>query len=579
MKKDQYLYLIGFVVLMTYLVIRALNVFIVHDEIVTKWSYMIDWNPLPYQGYVDANNQFINSLLGGLFIRLFQSDHILIVRLASLLTFPFYFWAIMEFKSFFKRKAAFYLFLIALLINPLVLEFFALARGYAMSWTFMLWGALMLFKLIKSKNSKYFFFLLTHSLLALFANLSVIIPICLLIAYAVLFILSRKSKQVWIRSGIGLAIWLAPFLYLVNYSFELQKIGKLYLGNAENFYSTSIESLLKLSFQVDSITSLIISSIVLGVIFIQLVKQIVKRKEFFDLSYTFAQLFAFSTLGVVLLQFIFGVNYPENRAAVYLYLLFMPAFAFAVDRTKNNFIAPFLSIVLLIVFITQANITKTKAYSHEYINFNLLKHIPDKVKGIPTACGGRQLAVSKVIYRESNQENHHFFQTSLSKADTLQDYIMCLEEDRADIQKYYRLKDKESDSRMLLYERKKFLDRKKVDQYENEFSTRDEFFNLMPKQSSKAAFIRCTGHINYIDLQHAPTIVYAQSDSADNKFNYGSFTPISAVKKSKDDKLFFDITFTMLDYKDADFMSLYIWNKKKQDMEGKIKIELYEIEF
>ena len=80
-----------FVFLWVYLIIRANTVFYVHDEIVTKWAYMISWNPFPYQGYIDANNHFLNSLLGGLFIRLFKSDSMWVVRLPNILSFPLFF--------------------------------------------------------------------------------------------------------------------------------------------------------------------------------------------------------------------------------------------------------------------------------------------------------------------------------------------------------------------------------------------------------------------------------------------------------------------------------------------------------
>lgn len=579
MNKETRIYLLFFFLLFAYLIVRAFTVFIVHDEIVSKWSYMIDWNPLPYQGYIDANNQFLNSLLGGLFIRLFQTDHIFVVRLASLLSFPCYFWAVFSFRPYFKKQAAFTFFFVAMLFNPFILEFFALARGYSMAWMFLMWALVMLFRLINYQKVKHFQLLLLFSILSLLANLSLVIPICLVVSYAGLYVLIHMKKSQKIRAVIGLALWIIPFLYLVNYSLELQSIGKLYLGDSNSFYTTIIKNLFDLSFNFEGMPALIVSAVFAALIGFQIVKQILKKKSFFNLNYSFAQLFVFALIGILCLQLILNVNYPENRAAAYLYLLAMPAVAFATDQAKTKIIIWGLTSIILIAFVVQFNFKHTKAYYHEYINFEILEHIPEKVNGIPTACGGRQLAVSKVIYRESDEKGIHFFQTSLSEADTLQDYIMCLEEDRDNLDKYYELVAKSEDSRMLLHKRKEFLDRKMSTEWTHQISTTDEFVNLMPEQASKAAFIRCKGYFKYIDLHHDPTIVYSQSDSSYNKLNYGSFTPLTSVKKSTDGKLYFDITFTYLDLKKADFMSFYIWNKKKLPLKGKVEVSLYNIKY
>ena len=127
-----------FTILWVYLIIRAAIVPPVSDEVVTKWSYMISWNPWPYHGYIDANNHFLNSLLGGLFIRLFNSDNLLIVRLPNLLAFPLYFWSAFSFRIYITRKINFYLLLILLTFSTFIIEFFGIARGYGISMALLL---------------------------------------------------------------------------------------------------------------------------------------------------------------------------------------------------------------------------------------------------------------------------------------------------------------------------------------------------------------------------------------------------------------------------------------------------------
>ncbi|MCG8700605.1 MAG: hypothetical protein MI922_21300, partial [Bacteroidales bacterium] len=132
-KKEFLLVASLFVLLWGYIIARAFIVFLSHDEIVTKWGYMISWNPFPYQGYIDANNHFVNSLLGGFFIRLFQSDSVVVVRLANILSFPLYFWSLYGFRSYFNRRINFYGLLIFLTCTEFIIEFFGMSRGYGIS--------------------------------------------------------------------------------------------------------------------------------------------------------------------------------------------------------------------------------------------------------------------------------------------------------------------------------------------------------------------------------------------------------------------------------------------------------------
>jgi len=465
-----------------------------------------------------------------------------------------------------------------MLFNPLVLEFFALARGYSMAWTFFLWASLMLLNLIKHHKIKYFHWLLIFTILCLYANLSMIIATTLIVTYACFFVLLRLESPKKISFGLGLVAWMLPFAYFVNYSLDLQKMGKLYLGDSENFFTTTIENLIELSFNLNGVWTQVISFSVVVLIVIQLLNQLMKRAPIFNLSYVFQQLFILAVFGVLALQQLMRVNYPENRAAVYLYLLAIPAFSFALDQIKAKHISRILTILLLIVFVKQYNLKYTKTYAHEYINFEILQHIPTTVKGIPTACGGRHLAVCKVIYRESDEPNMHYFQTALSDADTLQDYLMCLEEDRKNITDYYNLVAKTEDSKMRLYKRKEFLERIYTEGWSYQIDSKDEFINLMPRQTSKAAFIRCKGFFE-AGINQDVSLIYAQSDRLDNKYNYGSFTPISSIKKSKDGRFYFDITVTMLELEKAQFMSFYLWNRRQIPIKGEIEVSLYDIKF
>lgn len=138
-----------FVLLWAYIIVRAFTVFFIHDEIVTKWCYVIDWNAFPNQGFVDANNHFLTSFLAGLFVRLFDSESMFIMRLGSVLAFPIYFWSIYRLKPLFRQKWNFYGLLIGLVCATFLIEFFSLARGYGLSLAFFVFCSNGLFPMFK----------------------------------------------------------------------------------------------------------------------------------------------------------------------------------------------------------------------------------------------------------------------------------------------------------------------------------------------------------------------------------------------------------------------------------------------
>ena len=100
----QPLVLLLFFSLWTFVIVRAVTVFYIHDEIVTKWAYMIDWNPFPYQGYIDANNQFLISLLGGFLFAFFSRMRCGLFVWPVSFGFSLYFFSIVGFRRYFNQS-------------------------------------------------------------------------------------------------------------------------------------------------------------------------------------------------------------------------------------------------------------------------------------------------------------------------------------------------------------------------------------------------------------------------------------------------------------------------------------------
>lgn len=578
-KLDKLIILCLFGILMSYIIIRVFTVFYVHDEIVSIWAYMIDWNPLPHQGYFDANNQFLNSLLGGLFIRLFQSDAIWVTRLPNVLSFPLYFFSIVAFYRFFKKKEAFYFFLISLTCTPFILDFFSLARGYGLAWAFLMWAICQGAIYMKYRNSLSLFYFLLASLLALYSNLSILPIIITVFCYLLLFKLSLKER--FTKKIEQLSYFLITIIFLglaIDYSLELQSSGKLYMGAANNFYTTTVEPLVRYLWETPNMLTLVVLIILLVGVFISLFTVQKKQLTLFSTSSYFTTLLLLSLGFIFILNKIIGVNFPENRSAAYLIFLFYGSIAFALDQIRWTGISLAFSCVILILFLNKANFTHTMVYQAEHFDMELLTKIPQRVNGIPPSTAG-------VYYNQDNAMSRIYnlpinaLQTIVTEPIIMQDYLIEFSDKDSLFIKDYNIIHTDPISNLALFERKEFLKRKKLFEQTTQINGEDEFINLMDNKPSQAGFVRCKGTLKNMTIQNQAVILFTQENSLNGeKLTYGGIAPVTSAAIDENGTITFDFTYTMMDFEEADQMSVYIYNKQKLPLEGEISISFYEIE-
>jgi hypothetical protein len=126
-------------VLLLYIIIRAVLLPITHDESNTCFTYSeLSFHDIVTYAIPVPNNHILNTLLIKFFASLFGM-HQLIARLPNILAFVLYFIAVYKltlrispnpYVSFFS--------LCMMLCNPFLIDFFSLARGYALSISFMM---------------------------------------------------------------------------------------------------------------------------------------------------------------------------------------------------------------------------------------------------------------------------------------------------------------------------------------------------------------------------------------------------------------------------------------------------------
>ena len=523
------------------------------------------------------NNHFLNSFLGGLFIRLFKSDAIWIVRLPNVLIFPVFFWSIVAFRKHFSFRSNYYYFLISLTCIVYVLDFFSLARGYGISWAFLTLALFQSFNFLQKITYRRAVFILLSWLLCISANLSYLTVATFGLGYLIL--LSIKNKQ-WGPTIILLSGFL-PIYYFVKYAFYLKSIDKLYLGEATNFIATSIHSLSNSVFGNENVNLAIIAIPVFLTLLIILIRFAIKKRTVFQENFLFQIFLCASVLSILVQNYFLGVNFPEGRAAAHLIFFFFGSIAFTMEIIRNKSITKFLIVIPLVFFISQINLSHTREYYYEHFDEELLSKIPLMTKGIPTSTCGRFWEMDNELAKLKKYPAR-VFQDIRGQKKVFQDYLIQFDniaDERPELSKLYEPVYTDPISKLTLFKRIEFLERKKIYENEVEIEGNHLYFDIIKDYRSVPCFIRCTGKLENASIYDDYSIIFVAEDTLNReKHSYGGLNPSTSTSLNDDGSVSFDFTYTVNDYEDADVIDSYLWNRKNKHLKGKIKVELFLIE-
>lgn len=570
---ERQLTVLFFLVLWAYLLIRAYNVFYIHDEIVSKWIYMVDWNFIPGSGYIDANNHFLCSFLGGLFLKVFNSDAMLVVRLGSVLAFPLYFWSSYGLRKFFTNKANFYALLIGLNCTALIVEYFGFARGYGISFAFLMLGMQQMLAYFDNSKKQALFISTMAWSVAIGANLTLIPFTAAALILLIVFALKGKSKGWTLLPLIGLV----PLIYFVNYSFQLQGLGKLYYGGDLGFFETTIHTLTPHLWWIQHRVLDVFLVLLTLLVSINLGLQYWKTRRIFDPTTLFSFFFLLAIGNIFGQQWFLGINYPEDRTALYLVFFFLGAIFFTIDAiTKRSIFSMGYIILTIAVFGFHVNLTHSLLHQGEHLDPKNVSLIPREVKGTPPSTGGRW-----AMENELNRTLRHpirMFQLTELNSDTLVDYMVSTIERRPNLYKWYHPIYTDKISRQSLFERNQFLERTETNQTEQELFGDGEFFNLITAGFSSPQLLRVSGQINELKLTSDIHFVFASKDTVSGtNYSYEALSIVHNARIRKDNSIQFDFSYALPHSEGANQFTVYLWNRKNAKLSGKIKAEVYRL--
>lgn len=410
MKKNVYV-VISFLVFV-FLVLRAIYVPLVHDELATFFYYIqpFEYNPLTGAN-PDANNHILNSILGAISHNLFGYSS-LSIRLPNLLSFIFYAFFVFKIGSSLKNEIVSWTYYIAMLGVIYFIQFFALSRGYGMSMAFLMGSIYYTLSLYEKPSFKTSFFNSLFLIFALFANMA-LLPLVLLLFLIQILLIWKKIKFDY--KIISLALISLGFIGLaIVISLKMKEEGSLYYGDLDGYWEVTVKSQLLMLFENSGkYLQMTLGVLLLGVVFLYGVLFSKEKKEFFiKKENLFIILLVGVVMGTFLMAQILKVNYPEDRVGLYLYPLLLGVICFGVDRikTKWSYILLLPLFAMPFHFVTALNFDKVSVWKGDNIPDRFYEEIVSHKTGTkyPTTVGGsiqRIFVYEDKVYKDTSNQN------------------------------------------------------------------------------------------------------------------------------------------------------------------------------
>ncbi len=381
-KSIQLTYLIIGILAFIYVLYRAIKIGVTYDEVWTIKGF-VSQNVTSILNYTpcDANNHIVNTLLIKLFF-LFGNHSLFIARLPNVLAFLIY--IVFSYKIASKYLSSFigFCLFLLLLLNPFVLDFFGLARGYGLSLGFLM-GSFYYF-------ITYFSVKLPIKLILsfIFGAVAVLCNFSLLNYFLVLlFIVNLTSllfnKQYKIKQNLLISFAVLIPLILVIYEpiRKLKENGNLYYGGNTSFYSDTLVSLTKYTFYTSNTSSIIIYTLNIFIVILlnSTLLSFYFNRQILNPKNLLIGIALFCILSVITQHYLLGTLYLIDRTALFFYPLFVLCLCFSLNALSKKWLARPIALIVVcsfgINFFLNANFYKTATWYFDAHSTSILDEL------------------------------------------------------------------------------------------------------------------------------------------------------------------------------------------------------------
>jgi hypothetical protein len=350
-----------FLGLLVYAILRAWIVEPIHDEVATYFHYIETGEIKGGRSLMDANNHLLNSWLGNLSYRWFGT-HFFLFRLPAIACFCLYFWSSRKLTRNLNLGLWGELCFVALNTIPWIFDYFSYTRGYGLGIGFFMAGLLQLSLWLKEKHTGHLILLFLFFYLAILSNLTYLITSLIVISY-VIFITLLYSKKMGIKALVFHAFLIIVFCYslipLVEFSFALKEAGALYYGSLDGLWWVTGKTLSRYILFYDA-NWLWIAYVLIGLVGVILLFIQWKKESWLQFltstSFWLCMLIGGNVIAILFLAKVMQVNYPEDRAAMYLVPLCILALTVLFAQNKISKYGLLLLLFFPVSFIAKLNL-------------------------------------------------------------------------------------------------------------------------------------------------------------------------------------------------------------------------------
>ena len=314
---------------------------ITYDEAYTYLNYV---NNKDYFNLGLANNHLLNTLLISITSSFDNSE--ISLRAPNIAFGIIYIFFAFKFSEKYNNN---YLVLFIFLCNPLVIDFFSLARGYGISASLNLVAIyLYIYSNIKYKYPL-IIFLLWLSSLAIFINLIILF----LIMFLNYFFQNEQFKNIY--TNITNVVFLILSWPIINWVFEITKENKPLYGN-------ELEILLyeRVITVFGFVGTYFVNSIFLCIVFVCLTVFIYFKFYYESKVKTFSiVLFFLTLLCLIVIPIIYGRPFPVNRVLIPFIPIFQLLVVSIFGKIDSNAYRIVISFLLILNFIFSYNLEES----------------------------------------------------------------------------------------------------------------------------------------------------------------------------------------------------------------------------
>ena len=575
-------------------VLRAIHVPLFHDEVVTFNHFIKSGILSPFSEYRAANNHLTNSVLSRCFYLLF-GDSPISLRLANVLFFIPYCYFLFKLGLKLKSKWAKWGFYLSCLFSFQFVVFFALSRGYGIAFACVLASLYHLGNLVEKVTLKTLIYVMIFLIIGLFAFFSLLLFVMIsigVIGYSLYIQRNTIAKKQWVGISVFLIMFLSAIGFAVYVLFYYKGYGILWFGFLEGFWRNTVQTLIQLIFVPGKfqfaleVLVILFSVLILGVnIFHFKVKQLISKENIW-----FVFLFL-NVFGILLLAWIFEVNYPYQRTGLHLYLLFIGALCFAIDKLPSKILRRVVLIPLFLIpmhYVVSFNLDYISLWVEDTLPYSFYETMEKFEKEKPTEnrsslyIEGTAISVwSYGVYKW--YPSLPICSSNIDTNSRHYDYIIDRKQNMKSISHLYDSIDAQPFSDVRLYKRKKSVTKSlyksfSFDSIKSDWDFKFSDFKTDSLNSSSLWFDFET-EIKFLEYPvHVYLVFSAENPETHEKYSYKFIEFDRLIDWDKPNKLRYTEILNDLPQDREIEIKVYLWNRYQVNYElDKSELNIYEI--